>query len=261
MTQSFVEIKMEVQAERAMKRLKAAGDLAAPYVYAALRRAMFDYRRTFVRGAHKSNPVKFGGGRNGFRAPAKANAPAGRNGFVVRTKPSNERKLKMDDIEVKFDTTSEIAAILEYGGTARPKRGKWLTIPIGVARKPDGKVRRYWSSPSVLKKYSSHVETRFVQRRGSRTAVVLVDVANRTGTAKSRRQPKTAAGQQRKRKPRARVAKPSRWRPAWLLVRTATTPAKLGFYDGWRKLGPNLVRAKVVAEFKNYMREVWGGKR
>lgn len=254
---SFLDFKLEVDAEAALRKLRRGGDLAAPYVFAAMRRALFDYRRTFIRGAHKSNPVKFGGRKNGFNSPSKANAQGrNNNAFLVRTYPLNEKTLKASEIDVAFFTNSEIAAMLEFGGTARPRRGRWLSIPTGVALQPNGKVRRYWSSPAMLKKYSSHVETKFAQRKGSRTAMILVDVANRRGQSRRRKGSKTASGRRRTRS--SRKLQPSRWRPAWILVKSATTPAKLGFYDGWSRLGPRLVQQKIVSEARKYLREVWG---
>lgn len=247
----MIDLGFEISNERSRRlaqRLTDAGDLAAPYIGAAMRRTMFAFRRDFIRGAHKSDPVKFR--RGGFNSPAAANATRGNvNSFLVETLPkSNEQKAKLNELEVSFYTRSKIAAALETGPTITPNAGgKWLAIPTGVALRANGKVKRYHSSPAMLKKYKK-VETRFVQRSSSR-AYVLLDV----GRGKIRK--KVYGPEKKRRKSRKNT---SRWRIAWVLVRKVKIPAKLGFLEGWARLGPKYFDVRIEKEFRRYMREVWG---
>lgn len=70
------------------------------------------------------------------------------------------------------------AAIQEYGGTIRPKRGRFLAIPVGPAVTPAGVTRGGWESPRT-----APAKLRFVPIRGGRMARLVIDRRNRSETA------------------------------------------------------------------------------
>ena len=262
MTRESLDFKFKIQDNGLFQRMQEHGDRVGPYVGAAMRRTFFAYRRQFIAGKHKSNPVKFGRRRGSFNSPSKTNAKArNANSFLIEFEPKDEKTAKLKDLRVAYYTRSLVAAYLEFGSKPKAKGSGWLAIPAGVALRTDGSARRYWSSPEMLKKHRRDVKTKFAQRRGG-TAMILVDVGNVGGKKAYGPQKHAGYGPRTKRgNLQSKRDKKTRWRIAFRLVKKAKIDPKLGFLSAWDRLGPDMFDERIEKEYTKYMREVWGQRR
>lgn len=116
------------------------------------------------------------------------------------------------------------AGIQETGGTIKPKKGKFLTIPLKAAQQPNGATR---GQAKLVKKGGAwHTDGRvpgatdtatFIRRSGKGTPIIYV--------------------QGRKGEPL----------PLYALVKSSKIPARLGFMRTWQQQEPTREKQYVVA--------------
>ncbi len=69
--------------------------------------------------------------------------------FLIDWAPKPSRKnVDLNRFTARFGTLSEAGPVLEFGGYTRPRKGKYLSIPLRGARTKTGKVKLGYSSPS-----------------------------------------------------------------------------------------------------------------
>lgn len=76
------------------------------------------------------------------------------------------------------DARVRYAAIQEFGGVVRPKRGRFLAIPVGPARTGAGVTKGGWESPRT-----APVKLRFVPIRGGTMGRLVMDQRGKSTTA------------------------------------------------------------------------------
>ncbi|MCA8970070.1 MAG: hypothetical protein KDC95_09815 [Planctomycetes bacterium] len=235
-----------------IQKLERGGEDAAPYAASAMRRTMFRYRKMFAEGQTSAQPIKFRG-RGGFYLPGAGNARGKVNAFFLLGYPirkTDDKKATWANTRFEVFTRSKIAAAHEFGAKIAPKAGKrYLAIRTGYALQSDGRARRYWSSPAMLRKHFNF-PIRVVPARGGRPALLLVDVAN---VDKKKGSKKYLAE-------RAKADRRPRWRVAFKLIPRTRLKARLGFYRGFERLAPNLLAERLGKEYERFLREVYGKK-
>ncbi len=117
-------LKVVVQKENYLAMLKGLRDVIKDEHTKAMQRLGLAILADFIRSRFRGNPgVK---NRTGFLK---------RGGFQEVVTGDNRRELRVGVAGVKY------ARIQELGGTVRPVRKKWLTIPVGPALTPAGVAR------------------------------------------------------------------------------------------------------------------------
>ena len=181
----------------------------------AYRRSMGRFRATFIR----RSPVLKGKGAS-QRSPGPS-AGKGKSGldktfrWFVGPKSGT-----IDDLRANFFTDSRAAVGLERQPIHGPRKGKYLTIPIGYARTGAGRVKARYRS----------MEKRVKERGGFRGNYFQTKEANGTRIVWER-QGKSRGGATRKGRPK----------PVWLLVPRARSRTHLGLFREWERFQPRVL--------------------
>ena len=205
----------EVDSRKLDKALREFPKLADHNVKVAIRKAFSKFRRAWL----QQTGVKMGRGKESL----------GRR-FVWKVTGK-----KVGDIVGSFFTQSDVAETLEKGATFRPKKGKYLAIPIGHAlTKKGGKPKKQYRSARRVFDEKGRQKFRLIKLSTGEFLVLEI-------FGKGRRSKKTAQpgfGTQ--------GLKPKqRGRPVYLLKRSVTISPKLGLRKAWDKQGPKLVRTEM----------------
>ena len=154
----------------------------------------------------------------------------GRRTFFYRVFPANKkapagRTPDLSEISGETFTRSEVAEGLEFGGTHRPKGGRFLPIPIGITLDSLGRPKSKWVTPSKYRRASPKNDLVTFRRQPGGPLVLHQrrrkgKVANNAPGAVSR---VGAQGDARR----------DVFLPAYVLVPRVTRRARLKFYDTW----------------------------
>lgn len=100
----------------------------------------------------------------------------------LRNSVGMEVKATGEGIELEVwagrDANVRYAALQEHGGVVRPKRGRFLAIPVGPAKTGAGVTKGGWESPRT-----APVKLRFVPIRGGTMGRLVMDQRGKSTTA------------------------------------------------------------------------------
>lgn len=100
----------------------------------------------------------------------------------LRNSVGMEVKATGEGIELEVwagrDANVRYAALQEFGGVVRPKRGRFLAIPVGPAKTGAGVTKGGWESPRT-----APVKLRFVPIRGGTMGRLVMDQRGKSTTA------------------------------------------------------------------------------
>lgn len=179
---------------------------------------------------------RFGGYRGGIIGPQLPNSRLQRRSGALaqayKMDPPSATGLEMTSAIRKGMKGSVYAKMQEFGGTVKPKKGKFLTVPLPAALTPSGvlkgryRIRRSGGSASG---YTTDAGDTFLFK--SKRGALLIGIKERraaysSGVAVGYTEREATSGRGKKRELKA----------FYVLKRSVTIKPRFGFFDSWDKL-------------------------
>jgi hypothetical protein len=202
--------------------------------------------------------------RNGMRAGNLTSRAAGSAGFArqrtffYRIEPQSRRpgpRATLDEIRAETFTESRVALGLEQGGTFRPKRSRWIAIPIGVTLDSLGRPKSRWHTPQSYLRASARNKL-ISLRLGTRNPIVY-QVKGGGSRAAARQSGAITALRDRPTGNRRRARRILL--PAYQLVRSVTRKPLLRYLETWEELASDRDR-RFARMFDRIQEDVDRGK-
>lgn len=208
--------------------LRKAFQRAPEAISKRMRKGLVDSGNEFVRAVQTERFTGY--------SPGRSEMLKRRTGFLRRSVGQQVTGSTLSDLSLRvFTAGANYAALQEFGGTVKPKRSRFLTIPTKANLTAGGDARY----PSARDFINSHKGQTFFLRRG--TSLLLMWNKPSAAARKS-------GGVRGKDKPVA----------MFRLVRSVAIPPRFGFGSTWEKLATSR-RDRLQGAASAAVREVFGG--
>ena len=207
--------------------LKISGDKeTGRALWTGTGRSLGFLRREFLRETR----VHLGKNPKESKGPQKSHNPKTRGIAFrwIRTPKKKSMVTKSRQVNGALFTHSTAALGLEKGSPVRPKRGKYLVIPILISGQPNTANRKQGKSPMRVKPNWATFR-KFKEKNGNRYEYSLKDRGTHKVVYARRRYKLLKSGNKSKR------GKEAVWFPIFTMMRRVKMPKRLGFFEFYER--------------------------